>query len=292
MESWSTHGDGLQQSDLKGDKLVQHLWLLLRLGAHYTDTSAWSQSNRGEWCGRHWEEELGMWESRFIYASKVGVVGGQVSSVCLVCGSKRATSPPVSSRTDTSSTGTAQLVSTSFPKTMLAMIAATRPTPVKKPRAEDLRRKTRSSKRILQNRWVSVLGNCTAAVSGRALSPTRPENSSWWLTHHWRRRTGSSSGPGSGPHRWGRCSGWTRPGCRLQQRTPWEFESNGFCGNIKASLGVLKRWELYTAVGLTQKDFASCAVHQKDAEDVSGQVGQSDVETFLVDCRRSRHRKA
>lgn len=214
-------------------------------------------------------EGSGNVEKQIHICIKGGGGGGQSSSVCLVCGSSIATSPAVSSRADTSSTGTAQLVSTSFPKTMLAVIAATRPTPVKKPRAEELKRKTRSSKRILQNRWVSVLVNCTAAASGRALSPTRPENSSRWLTHHWRRRTGSSSGPGSGPHRWGRCSGWTRPGCWLQQRTPWEFESNRFCGNIKASFGVLKRWELYTAVRLTQKDFASCAVHQKDGEDVS-----------------------
>lgn len=62
----------------------------------------------------------------------------QVSSVCLVCGRRRATSPPVSSRADTNRTGTAQLVSTNFPNTMLPMMAATRPTPVKKPRAEDL----------------------------------------------------------------------------------------------------------------------------------------------------------
>lgn len=62
----------------------------------------------------------------------------QVSAVCLVCGSRRATSPAVRSRNDTSSIGTAQLVSTSFPKMMFPVIAATRPTPVKKPRAEDL----------------------------------------------------------------------------------------------------------------------------------------------------------
>lgn len=62
----------------------------------------------------------------------------QVSAVCLVCGSRRATSPAVRSRNDTSSIGTAQLVSTSFPKTMFPVIAATRPTPVKKPRAEEL----------------------------------------------------------------------------------------------------------------------------------------------------------
>lgn len=62
----------------------------------------------------------------------------QVSSVCLVCGSRRDTSPAVRSRKDTSRIGTAQLVSTILPKTMLPVMAATRPTPVKKPRAEEL----------------------------------------------------------------------------------------------------------------------------------------------------------
>lgn len=62
----------------------------------------------------------------------------QVSSECLVCGSRSATSPAVRSRKDTSRIGTAQLVSTSLPKTMFPVMAATRPTPVKKPRAEEL----------------------------------------------------------------------------------------------------------------------------------------------------------
>ena len=71
------------------------------------------------------------------------ILSDQVSSVCLVCGSRRATSPPVSSRADTSSTGTAQFVSTNCPKVMFPMMAATRPTPVKKPRAEDLKERKR-----------------------------------------------------------------------------------------------------------------------------------------------------
>lgn len=66
-----------------------------------------------------------------------------MSSVCLVCGSRRDTSPPVSSRADTSRIGTAQFVSTKFPKTTLPVIAATRATPVKKPRAEDLKKNKR-----------------------------------------------------------------------------------------------------------------------------------------------------
>lgn len=61
-----------------------------------------------------------------------------MSSVCLVCGSRRATSPALRSRKDTSRIGTAQFVSTSLPKTMFPVMAATRPTPVKKPRAEEL----------------------------------------------------------------------------------------------------------------------------------------------------------
>lgn len=92
--------------------------------------------------------------------SRQNVIQGlalQVSSVCLVCGSRRATSPPVSSRADTSKTGTAQLVSTNFPKTMLAMIAATLPTPVKKPRAEDLKERRENNTSTCEELWVNLL---------------------------------------------------------------------------------------------------------------------------------------
>lgn len=40
---------------------------------------------------------------------------------------------------------------------------------------------------------------------------------------------------------------------------------------------------MFTALRLTQKNFASCAVHQKNGEDVSRQVGKSNVETFPID---------
>jgi len=63
----------------------------------------------------------------------------QLISVCLVWGSRQATTPPTSSIADTSRMGTAQVLSTRLPKTKFPMMAATRPTPVKKPRAEDLK---------------------------------------------------------------------------------------------------------------------------------------------------------
>lgn len=70
----------------------------------------------------------------------------------MVCGRRRATRPPVSSKPETIRIGTAQLVSTSAPKTTFPVIAATRPTPVKKPRAVDLRETERQREKT--QRWV------------------------------------------------------------------------------------------------------------------------------------------
>lgn len=176
----------------------------------------------------------------------------QVSSVCLVWGSRRATSPPVSSRADTIRIGTAQFVSTSLPNTRFPVIAATRPTPVKKPRAEDLKEgeeetppcvkrfgwiyckqsktcnQTTMFKADFWSRLTScwVLGKFTVAESGRAPFPPRPGNSMWSLTPRQRHRTGPDSGLWSGPCRWGRRSGWTTPSCRLgtQQKREATFK--------------------------------------------------------------------
>lgn len=91
---------------------------------------------------------------------------------------------------------------------------------------------------------------CTAAALGRALFPTRPESSSRSPTRHWRRKTGSGSELGSAPDRWGRCSDWTPPGCRLQtqRRTSWKSKHNRFCrasGN-KAPFIKLKKGDFHS----------------------------------------------
>lgn len=117
---------------------------------------------------------------------RIGAAGGrQVSSVCLVCGSRRATNPAVRSRNDTSRIGTAQFVSTILPKTMFPVMAATRPTPVKKPRAEELEEKhgKMAAYQFIVNRsgsisyTFSVPSEPTGAELGKAPSPTRPPSS-------------------------------------------------------------------------------------------------------------------
>ncbi|KAG7270354.1 hypothetical protein CRUP_034464 [Coryphaenoides rupestris] len=76
----------------------------------------------------------------------------QLISVCLVWGSRQATTPPASSSADTSRMGTAQVLSTRLPKTMFPMMAATRPTPVKKPRAEDLK----GARQTAEEQWLRL----------------------------------------------------------------------------------------------------------------------------------------
>lgn len=95
-----------------------------------------------------------------------------------------------------------------------------------------------------------TLEKCTVAALGRALFPARPENSSRSLTRRWRRRTGSGSGLGSAPGRWGRCSDWTPPGCTLQtrHRTSWKSKHNRFSsasGN-KAPFIKLKKGDFHS----------------------------------------------
>ncbi len=85
--------------------------------------SVWSQNHRiDRWC-------------------RLSLCLYHVSSVCLVWGSRRATSPPASRSADTISRGTAQLESTSCPNTTFPMMAATRPAPVNTPRADELQKR-------------------------------------------------------------------------------------------------------------------------------------------------------
>lgn len=193
-----------------------------------------------------------------------------MSSVCLVCGSRRPTSPPVSSRADTSKMGTAQFASTNLPKTKLPMIAATRPTPVKKPRAEDLREKWKEIQYMcmwplwvrikhldgwvnqlkkIQKRnlsliyisihgWIWVSRLVTVALSGRAQFLRHPAHSRQSRTPRWRCRTGSDSELWSEPHRWGRHSDWTTTGCRLEKVTKMK-KCMIFLLNTDLKVGVL-----------------------------------------------------
>lgn len=72
---------------------------------------------------------------------------------------------------------------------------------------------------------------------------------------------------------------------RLQAAdTTKNLESLNRAGSVELQETSKQLWEIiFTAVGLTQKNFASCAVHQQDGEDVSRQVGKTHVETFPID---------